>query len=1310
MDNNTVKFSNIINFSSKDASGFSNRYNTNTDELKTIFEKIPPNKHIQMTVTKKIDGVSSVVVAFVIEDSKIDSADLRTQIAEKAIQWEWGNPGINFADKDREWHIHALEQYLLPHTRWSQREKGGLNYFILTTLYTPTQKSIQLPHYFRAAIEDYVLNYYTYVEGQYNNNEVAAICLRTELISGKAEPTSATTWLGHNRKMPTSNKSTTTPAGWSSLLYNLKVSKFAKQVFERRWRTSDARIDKMKQYQESGKIPQHMWKKIPQSAKDKDLKGKDIPQDEFLETMKEESKQALNLDLHHETPHNKRKRKDKLARNTGSERLFGLLNYLINSQWNSSAIIETGDTFLELQRQQLGLAVLDDYTGIIQGEWIDRMRLQCGLGEFISRKYPGLMPQTRPASYAKRYEKLCEYNEPTRKRNLVDHMVHTVPHVFDEKTKRIDILANSNTNWLTTLNNDLQEYVQHENGEGFMIIMETHSPAVMGGNPPPPDIKVLKLKEFLAIPIYPETFRTAFGFWDKKDDNDVVTPNAKMEISVDSNDNTTPSEIKFIRFVREINRDHWITTNNFRASIRENEQAELWLTPKLAKRGGSSTKPYEPWVITMTPWGVYKNVNGLANSSNSSNLNLGKFYLSDHIVKSGDTFTEYENYLLWVQYVRNSRVRLMTTPITQGQDITMMTERQKLVCSEKSLKDYIAKPKEEKSILFLLQYFGILKFVYLFTESEHDRTKELWTQMGNIMKQCILNFEFTHKKVDEIDNFQTKQSRYHFAFKMMRAFNKINEDADLSESRAKLDQMFQLPEHAQLYHTSSQEKAFSYSNVILDPMQRGYIYADNNLKKYDEKMTSSNVKTFAHGYHISQKCTQHLLQPSAQLYYENECTAKMRNIMGNSDDVIKLWNHQFKKSFPSLPYTVLHSEEGNIFMEFVMIDSIAEFKAWLPKVAALGKPGQPYELLQEHLNNNSFQDTLRQIALLKNIPSNIGEIDRDFFFLQKNIICKDTTNKFEYSAKDKKDIEALFTQYFTTDYAKTYIEKCDEVMKKLIPRESKPLIANIIISGAEYMSFPDDDGGYTAEQISQAKQIILDVDAYDSKFTDLQVEDEVIKASLPADLLSILVKKIQEDNDFLKQDIDEEVDYDSDVNLDTAINQYGSQDISGQNNDIATTEIELGGEDGLNDLINKGIDLIIDDNMRSVNRNQVKDMHTIDLQNIRQSQPQVNTEVEAIMNLFSGDNRMEALMDSSVLQTAHLVGEGGYDSDQEEVVEAMKTGNGKYDRKAKFIQFLFSLHANSAYSTQSLHEMVLEHRSEIMQIGKAYCQCREDVL
>ena len=402
----------------------------------------------------------------------------------------------------------------------------------------------------------------------------------------------------------------------------------------------------------------------------------------------------------------------------------------------------------------------------------------------------------------------------------------------------------------------------------------------------------------------------------------------------------------------------------------------------------------------------------------------------------------------------------------------------------------------------------------------------------------------------------------------------------------------------------------------------------------------------------------------------------------------------------------MHFEDDDIFLEFAQIDSANGFDEWLVNVAASGASGDTLELLMEHLRDDSFKDALKLIAMRTDIPSDIEAMQRDFSFIDTNIVCKDTANKLTYTAKNKQDLQNLFTQYFTTDYAE-YTDKCDEAMSKLIPQELKPFIANIILSGAAYMSLPDDDGGYTADSISKAKQIVLT--ASSQKFTNLQVEEDVIKASLPSSLLRVLEKKIQADNDFLSQDIEEEVDYESDADLDTGIQQYGSQDISGPYNDIAATEIELGGVDGLDDLINNAVNLDIDDIMRSVNRNRVPDIHTIDLQNIRQSQPQVNTEVEAIMNLFSGDNRMEALMESSVLQTAHLVGEG-YDSDQEEAIQAMKTGNGKYDRKAKFIQFLFSLHANSAYSTQSLKEMVLAHRSNIMQIGTAYCQCKEDVL
>ena len=183
--------------------------------------------------------------------------------------------------------------------------------------------------------------------------------------------------------------------------------------------------------------------------------------------------------------------------------------------------------------------------------------------------------------------------------------------------------------------------------------------------------------------------------------------------------------------------------------------------------------------------------------------------------------------------------------------------------------------------------------------------------------------------------------------------------------------------------------------------------------------------------------------------------------MGNSDDVISSWNHQFKKSFPSLPYSLVNTEEGNIFLEFAQIDSDVGFNDWLYKVAASGTAGKHLELLEEHFRDDAFKDALKLIAMRVDIPSDINAMQQAFRFLDENIVCKDTPNILQYRTKSQQDLQALFTQYFTTDYAKGYTQKCDEAMRKLVPQELKPFIANIILSGADYMSLPDDDGGVT---------------------------------------------------------------------------------------------------------------------------------------------------------------------------------------------------------------------------------------------------------
>merc|ERR1711966_437590 len=98
--------------------------------------------------------------------------------------------------------------------------------------------------------------------------------------------------------------------------------------------------------------------------------------------------------------------------------------------------------------------------------------------------------------------------------------------------------------------------------------------------------------------------------------------------------------------------------------------------------------------------------------------------------------------------------------------------------NEESLQEYIRKPKEKKGLDFLLQYFGILKFWYLFAKNEDkysNDTKRIWMQMSNIMKQCHLNMDFFQHKEKQNKNFnaQTKQSRYSFAANMVDIFKAV---------------------------------------------------------------------------------------------------------------------------------------------------------------------------------------------------------------------------------------------------------------------------------------------------------------------------------------------------------------------------------------------------------------------------------------------------------------------------------------------------------------------------------------------------------
>ena len=146
-------------------------------------------------------------------------------------------------------------------------------------------------------------------------------------------------------------------------------------------------------------------------------------------------------------------------------------------------------------------------------------------------------------------------------------------------------------------------------------------------------------------PYFPLAFTTAFGYFNEKRDSGIVR-----------NQYTEPSEEEnlFLDLIGRVNGNHFNTVNNVKVWPRKQNDRNLpegvWLRRQRAKNA------YEPITLTMLPWGVYKNVNGLALTATLGTRDLVSLYASQNRAPPVSKF------LLWVQYVRSCRARLMCTP------------------------------------------------------------------------------------------------------------------------------------------------------------------------------------------------------------------------------------------------------------------------------------------------------------------------------------------------------------------------------------------------------------------------------------------------------------------------------------------------------------------------------------------------------------------------------------------------------------------------------------------------------------------------
>ena len=251
------------------------------------------------------------------------------------------------------------------------------------------------------------------------------------------------------------------------------------------------------------------------------------------------------------------------------------------------------------------------------------------------------------------------------------------------------------------LQKKLNLHVSLENGEGFMLVIETRDQGLSCTN-------VFKFKQFMWIPVFPLAFTTAFGYFNEKRDSGIVR-----------NQYTEPSEEEnlFLDLIGRVNGNHFNTVNNVKVWPRKQNDRNLpegvWLRRQRAKDA------YEPITLTMLPWGVYKNVNGLALTATLGTRDLVSLYASQNRAPPVSKF------LLWVQYVRSCRARLMCTPCIGRDDMTPRMQRQ--FDQQPDIIAHHEMNTNEQMKAMLLQLVGI----QLFAEMWRQRVVSLHTAIKN---------------------------------------------------------------------------------------------------------------------------------------------------------------------------------------------------------------------------------------------------------------------------------------------------------------------------------------------------------------------------------------------------------------------------------------------------------------------------------------------------------------------------------------------------------------------------------------------------
>ncbi len=589
----------------------------------------------------------------------------------------------------------------------------------------------------------------------------------------------------------------------------------------------------------------------------------------------------------------------------------------------------------------------------------------------------------------------------------------------------------------------------------------------------------------------------------------------------------------------EINGQHFRTVENLKPFGRKS--AATWLTPKTLKLAGRSETPYEPLILTMAPWGVFKNVNGLANVASFDTA-----WLSDMIKNNAGEFGDVSQYLLWVQYVRSCRIRLMCTPITKGTREGMATQNRKRIQrvyndTNTNLKNHMdIKIHDEKLQNMVLQLFGLAKLTFLAFQSFLDELSvdNTFDRVGQIVRQLMISHYAAIYFAEE-----NVSSRYNHAVHQAVIMKTLMLDKVQSKDVESNDELLWKQSPA------SVKKLLGFAETN-DSLQKTRNTMSKLIKRIADLQKSSTGDRFDD--ELIPKLTYEAMASAypntiAQDKYAHQMHMVLMQKVIQSNDVY----HPYSIArLPSLPYNILDSL---LMLDFVS-DEQVEFKDFLNSILANPELRYIHDICKK-APTDDFMQKLQRIRTMKKVSEKSYMQDFCITSLPEHLVFNTITDIVftDGVARDKNSYKT-FIQYYEKRYADKICADCHDMAAKLrVGDDCRFLLSHITKAGVTFAvqqnpsttwGSLDADGRLKAKADATLQALPTEKNY---TFFDTGIDNQQVHLELNKTIEELLLEKIAHDNGWKLSGGAEALSstHDEDLELEGVVDHssYGVQDV-----------------------------------------------------------------------------------------------------------------------------------------------------------------------